>query len=166
MKTSAIISNCGQYRYRLERGLGNGPTIVGVMINPSWADSVYNDRTIARWIGFGVRNGWGKIIIGNKFAFRSQKPREMASCVDPVGPENDAHLSQMIAEADLCIAAWGPIAKISMRAFRDRWKVINEMASNNKKQLYCWGVASDGHPLHPLMLPYSSVLSPWKPPAS
>jgi hypothetical protein len=137
--SSAIFSRCGYYRYWLEREIGEGPTVVGLMINPSWADETYNDRTITKLIGFAKRNGWGKIIVGNKFAYRSQYPRDLAGCTDPIGPENDVYLRKMIGTADICISAWGPTSKIP-----------------------CWGVSKDGHPLHPLMLPYSSTLRPWQ----
>lgn len=164
MNSSALISKCGQYRYRLERRIGDGPTVLGIMINPSWADALHNDRTILRWIGFAERNGWGRIVIGNKFAFRSQFPRDMNQCSDPIGPENDFHLRNMFAEADLCIAAWGPIAKIPRSSLRGRWISVHRMAQEADKKFHCWGVAKDGHPLHPLMLPYSSRLMPWRAP--
>lgn len=161
MKSSATISECGLYRYRLERHLGDGPTVLGIMINPSWADATYNDRTISRWIGFANRYGWGRIIIGNKFAFRSQYPRDLHYADDPIGPDNDAHLIDMFGMADICISAWGPVSKIRNKLHRDRWRDIKTMADQANQQLLCWGVARDGHPLHPLMLPYSAELRPW-----
>jgi hypothetical protein len=162
--SSAVFSHCRRYRYWLEREIGDGPTVVGLMINPSWADELYNDRTISKLIGFGQRNGWGKIIVGNKFAYRSQYPKDLVNCSDPVGPENDLYLRKMISVADICISAWGPVAKIPDRALRKRWEDISQMADEANKPLLCWGVAKDGHPLHPLMLPYSSTLRAWSSP--
>jgi hypothetical protein len=160
--SSAIFSRCGYYRYWLEREIGEGPTVVGLMINPSWADETYNDRTITKLIGFAKRNGWGKIIVGNKFAYRSQYPRDLAGCTDPIGPENDVYLRKMIGTADICISAWGPTSKIPQKNLRNRWQEVLKIVDEQKKELLCWGVSKDGHPLHPLMLPYSSTLRPWQ----
>jgi len=37
--TNAIISDCGQYRYRLSRRWGVAPAAMFVMLNPSTADA-------------------------------------------------------------------------------------------------------------------------------
>src|SRR5882724_1884503 len=51
---SAVISNCGLYRYRLDRMLrdDHGPTVAFVMVNPSTADATQDDATIRKCIGF------------------------------------------------------------------------------------------------------------------
>ena len=55
--SSAIISACGTYRYRLEReGRGDGATAV-IMVNPSTADATLDDPTIRKLRGFGDRYG-------------------------------------------------------------------------------------------------------------
>lgn len=68
---TAIISACGRYRYRLERpGTGPGATAI-IMVNPSTADAELDDATIRKLRGFGARNGWGRLIVGNLFAYRA-----------------------------------------------------------------------------------------------
>ena len=48
---SAVISECGLYRYRLERQTaGAGSTLV-VMVNPSTADAEQDDATIRKLKG-------------------------------------------------------------------------------------------------------------------
>ncbi|MDR7101508.1 DUF1643 domain-containing protein [Croceicoccus sp. BE223] len=161
---TAIISDCGRYRYRLERNtVGGGATAV-IMVNPSTADATENDATIRKLIGFGRRNRWGKLIVGNLFAYRATDVRELGKVADPVGPENDNHLIQMLAEADQAIIAWGPLSKQPLRV-RNRFLNVLTMISGAGLDPYCIGPAAKcGHPKHPLMLPYESPIIEWTQP--
>lgn len=157
----AIISDCGLYRYRLERdGPGNGATAI-IMVNPSTADAEQDDHTIRKLRGFGDRHQWGKLIVGNLFAFRATDVRELGRADDPVGPENDAHLSRILAEADRVICAWGPVSK-QPRAYRGlRWRKLVALAN---RPLYSIGEpAKCGHPCHPLTLGYDRPIVRWPP---
>ncbi|MCW1844198.1 DUF1643 domain-containing protein [Prosthecomicrobium hirschii] len=156
-RRSAVLSDCGTYRYRLERFLGPGPTVVGVMVNPSTADAEQDDATIRKWLGFAARLGWGRIVIGNLFSYRSTDIAGLRSARDPVGPLNDWHLQDMFRGADTIIVAWGALAKLPP-SLRRRWRCV---PWPNGIALQCWGTASDGHPLHPLMLSYGTQLRPW-----
>lgn len=161
---SAIISPCGRYRYRLERQCeGDGQTTI-IMVNPSTADADNDDPTIRRLIGFGNRYQWGRIVIGNLFAFRSTDVRVLENQTDAVGPDNDAHLLDMLREADRLVVAWGPKGKLPRR-LRTRYRRILEMAHTTSRRPMSIGKpAKDGHPCHPLMLAYSTELQPWSPP--
>lgn len=162
---SAIFSPCETWRYRLERDLGrDGPTVALFGVNPSTAGVVVNDATIRKDIGFGQRHGWGRIIKGNKFAFRSTDIKGLRTAPDPVGPENDAHLEQIMRDADLHIACWGPKAKLP-RELRMRWRKVVRIADRVGCKLLCFGTANDGQPLHTLMLAYDTPLVPWEQPA-
>lgn len=162
----AIISPCGTYRYRLERHWPKGADLYGqttvIMVNPSTADAEQNDATIRKLIGFG-QHKWANIVVGNLFAYRATDVRELANATDPIGPENDEHLRAMIGEAYRLIFAWGPTAKLPKR-LRTRWRAIWNVAQElGKEPLSIGKPAKDGHPCHPLMLPYSTQLQPWKP---
>lgn len=159
---SAVLSPCGTYRYRLDRDLvgGSGQTTV-IMINPATADAETDDHTIRKLLGFG-KGQWARLTVGNLFAFRATDVRGLAHARDPIGPENDWHLEQVIAEADRLVFAWGPLAKLP-GALRTRWQVAARMAARAGRQPLSIGpVATDGHPKHPLMLPYSHTLRPWR----
>lgn len=162
---SAVLSPCGTYRYRLERQApGDGQTTV-IMVNPSTADAVENDATIRKLLGFGQRYDWGTIVVGNLFAYRATDVRELARALDPVGPENDLYLLDMLREADRLIVAWGPASKLP-KHLRRRFKRITEMASLvSRRPMSIGRPAKDGHPCHPLMLPYALELQHWTPPA-
>lgn len=161
--SSAVISPCGRYRYRLERdGPGEGRTVV-IMVNPSTADAELDDATIRKLKGFGARNGWGRIIVGNLFAYRATDVRELATADDPIGPLNDMHLNIMEDEADRIVVAWGPVTKVPKR-LRDRWRQVWG-ERRGLTPIYSIGEpAKCGHPKHPLMLAYDTPIIPWSPP--
>jgi len=158
---SAVISPCGHYRYRLERDLGQpGPVVAIIGVNPSTADATNDDHTIRKDIGFGKRLGWSRIIKGNMFAFRSTNVKTLRLLDDPVGMFNDDYLAQIMMEADIVIAAWGPLAKLP-KPLHGRWKEVVAIANRVGRHLHCWGTALDGHPRHPLMLSYETPLIEW-----
>lgn len=158
---SAVISPCGKYRYRLERqSAGPGATAV-IMVNPSTADAEQDDATIRKLRGFGDRHQWGRIIVGNLFAYRATDVRELRKVGDPVGPENDDHLIQILAEADQCIVAWGPIAK-QPREVRNRFQNVLTLINGAGLDPYAIGApAKCGSPRHPLMLAYAEPIERW-----
>lgn len=162
--SSAVISRCGLYRYRLERdGPGEGQTVV-IMVNPSTADGERDDATIRKLKGFGARNGWGRIIVGNLFAYRATDVRELATVDDPIGPENDDELRRICYGAKQVIVAWGPVGKVPRR-LRDRWRAVWANVSCYPPVLSIGEPAKCGHPKHPLMLAYDTPIIPWSPPA-
>lgn len=161
---SAVVSACGSYRYRLDRGVGDRFAAF-VMVNPSTADAFTDDPTIRKVRGFATRLGYHRFSVGNLFAHRATDVRELRGSVDPVGPDNDAHLARLLAEAELVVVAWGPTAKLP-RPLRSRWIEVAGMAVRAGKPLHCLGVAADGQPRHPLMVPYAAVVSEWAAPAA
>ncbi len=161
--SSAILSPCGAYRYRLERqSRGSGTTVV-VMVNPSTADAEQDDATIRKLKGFGERHAWGRIVVGNLFAFRATDVRALASASDPVGPKNDHHLRMMMLNADRIILAWGPVTKVPAR-LRNRWREVWRRMPAAIQPESIGTPAKCGHPRHPLMLAYAEPIVPWSPP--
>lgn len=162
MTRSAVISDCGLYRYRLDRDLGQPGLVAAILgVNPSKADAEIDDHTIRKDMGFGRRLGWSRIIKGNLFAYRATDVKTLRLAADPIGPLNDDHLARIMIEAKIHIAAWGPLAKLS-KPLRERWRSVVEIARRLDCPLYCWGTALDGHPRHPLMLSYETPLVEWR----
>jgi hypothetical protein len=158
---SAIISPCGLYRYRLERSISTNARVAAfIMVNPSTADAEQDDATIRKVIGFSQRNGVGRVIVGNKFAFRATDIKALRTVPDPIGPDNDRHIEQIMRDADLHIVAWGPLAKLPLD-LRSRWQEVVRIADRVRCRLMCLGTAQDQHPRHPLMLSYEAALSDW-----
>lgn len=160
---SAIISPCGTYRYRLERdGPGEDATAI-IMVNPSTADAEEDDQTIRKLKGFGERYQWGRLIVGNLFAYRATDVRELATAEDPRGPDNGYRLAEIFLDAERCIFAWGPMAKLPKR-LRTQWREVHQLAlSMHLEPMSIGPPAKDGHPCHPLMLAYATELQPWRP---
>lgn len=160
MIRSATISACALYRYRLERQFGEGPTMMFVMVNPSTADAEKDDQTIKKCVGFATRAGCGRIIVGNKFAWRATDVTELRAVRDPIGSDNDRHLRAMMLEADRIVVGWGQLAKIP-ECRRDRWKDIVRMADAAGKPLHAIGTNADRHPKHPQMTGYDVPIVAW-----
>ena len=165
---SAILSDCGRYRYRLDRDnidmlATDGPRGVVIMVNPSTADAQVDDATIRKLNGFASVYGWSGFTVGNLFAWRATDVSDLPRVEDPVGPDNDAHLRQMIDQAGQLVFAWGASGKLPPQ-LRDRWRVVHAMAIDAGKTPHAIGArCSCGSPRHPLMTAYSSGLTPWAP---
>lgn len=164
MTGSAVISECGLYRYRLERhGLSGAGAVAWIMVNPSTADATTDDPTIKKVMGFTERWGGGWVIVGNLFAYRATDVRELRRAPDPIGPEDNDHLRRIMAEAPTVVVAWGPAAKFPPER-RNRWRTVALIARELGVTLQCIGTAQDGQPRHPLMVAYATPLEPWKVP--
>lgn len=140
----AVISNCGKYRYMLEREWMTGEgTCLFVMLNPSTADASEDDPTIRRCIGFAQRWGFRRLTVANVFALRSPHPTVILNADDPVGPENDRWVEQLYRDADVAVAAWG--------AF---WFAQDRAADlvSRYPGLLCLAVTKEGCPQHPLYI--------------
>jgi hypothetical protein len=164
---SAVISDCGLFRYRLDRvvSIFGGPTVALVGVNPSKADATVNDATIRKDIGFGERLGWARIIKANKFAFRATDVRALRTTSDPIGPENDRYLREIFKAADLIVPCWGAVLGKLPPHLRERWKIVAGLMEQSRKPIRCFGIANDGQPRHTLMLAYDTPLVEWVRPA-
>lgn len=130
-------------------------------INPSTADAQAEDATTRRWAGFARILGARRYLAGNPFAFRATDVAELANVADPVGPENDAHLASIIADADLLIPCWGRRTKIQPR-LRPALDDLALRLRASGKPVKVFGLTQSGDPVHPLMLGYATALIDWR----
>ena len=147
----ATFSPCRTWRYRLWRIVG-APTASGtclwVMANPSTADELTNDPTVARTLEYSRHWGFLRSEVCNAFAFRSTDPKKLERVDDPVGPDNERHILQAASEADLIVVGWGRIGRLHHQGKRvERWLKAHK--------LHCMGTTKEGFPKHPLYLPAS-----------
>jgi hypothetical protein len=150
---SVVVSNCGKYRYHLYRKLGEGRrSATFIMLNPSTADHKFDDPTIRKVMGFVRRWGCDELHVVNLFAFHATKPADLRAATDPVGPENRAWLRRVVelARDGLVVCAWG-VHGASMGQDRAVLRWIRGLC-----QPMCLGLTRDGHPRHPLHVPYSA----------
>ncbi|MGH8159296.1 MAG: DUF1643 domain-containing protein [Rhodanobacter sp.] len=158
---SAVISPCGTWRYRLDRDVQHEGIVIAYFgINGSTATADTDDHTVRKWIGFTSRNGGRRFIVGNPFAFRARHVSALALAPDPVGPDNDHHLRQITAEADLLVPCWGRRDKVPAN-LRHQFDSLTALILQSGKPVRIFGLTADGDPLHPLTLGYDRDLIAW-----
>lgn len=158
---SAVISECGNYRYTLDRAWGPDlKLLLFIMLNPSKADAEQDDPTIRKNRGFSQRLGFDRFRAANLYGWRATDPRALSAyeVTDPVGEMNDFYLYESIRKAHIVIAAWGGhiLPKRIKVPKADRVATVAKMMKGCGKPLYRLGMCNDGSPRHPLMLPYST----------
>lgn len=149
----AVFSDDRVYRYELRRCWADGELVLWVMLNPSTADEVDDDPTVRRCIGFSRRWGYGGLVVCNLFGLRSTDPKMLKQVDDPAGPTNTETILRAAAECKQTVCGWG---------------VHGAMGDAGTKMLrtlrkagvipHCLGVTRDGHPRHPLYVPYKQEL--------
>jgi len=141
MKRDAIISQDGNYRYQLSRIWDEQkPKVLFIMLNPSTADAVKDDRTIGRVINFSKSWGYGGVLVGNLYAFRSIDGKKLKDTDSPMGEDNIQHVQNLIGLVEKVIYAWGNNKK------EPEW--LRHLVDNP----YCIDVSVKGVPKNPLRL--------------
>lgn len=176
MLKSASISPCGRYRYTLTREWNSGlPTMLLCGLNPSTADAADDDATIRKEIGFARRNECGSIMKVNLYALRATDWRVLRDALargeDAIGPEYDREWFRAMRRArdrycSVFVAAWGARiedipggaerAKLILDCLRNRG--AGGMPSFYRGHVRCFGRTKDGHPRHPVRIPYSTPM--------
>lgn len=154
-RSLALYSDCGTYRYGLRRCWDAGaPGLLFVMLNPSTADERRNDPTIERCERRARALGAGRLLIANLFAFRATRPGDLKAAKAPVGPDNDALLQDWHGQADMTLAAWG-VHGVHL----DRAAQVLALLPG---PLHHLGLTQQGHPRHPLYVPYARAPQLWE----
>ena len=153
-ESTATFSDCGRYRYLLQRQWDKGAVCLFVGLNPSTATAGNDDATVRRCAALAKTWGFSGITMANLFAVRCRHPQILSTHRDPIGPENDRFLLPTIKQADRVVAMWGnhglkPYALPTRRdqyilSLRDDWQ--------------CLGITKHGAPRHPLYVASSSTL--------
>lgn len=154
---ATIFSPCRTWRYTLERAWappegyrGAREVAAFIGLNPSTANEVKNDPTVTRCINYARRWGFHGMFMLNIFALRSTDPRALYRHPDPIGPETNHYLTEVVQrpEVSLVVAAWGNHGALLSRG----WNVIN-LVRNSGVNLYRLGeLTKQGQPRHPLYL--------------
>ncbi len=153
----AEISECGTYRYLLERCWGppllKSNILIVCMLNPSTADAETDDATIRWLIGWARKHGYDGIRVVNMAAYRATSPRDMLAANDPHGPENTCYLRRYTAGKTV-LCAWGANAGRLPR-YDDMLTAMSDA------KLCCLATNKDGSPGHPLRRSHQLTLQPW-----
>lgn len=163
-KSSAVYSPCGQYRYSLTREWKPElPRLLFIMLNPSKATEAQNDPTIERCERRARALGFGSFRATNLFAWRETDPAILRRVDDPVGPRNDdviraSFFDWLTGPESVALCSWGVHGTFRNRSF----EVVRILASSSRG-LACLGTTKEGHPRHPLYVPYATAPVPWDP---
>lgn len=173
---AAAISECGKYRYMLERdvvhteetglmvrmfGQAAAPkelTVAFFGINPSTADAMLDDATVRKWNGFCARLPATRFIVGNVFSYRSTDPKALARTPFPQGPQHYTYIKAMVEGADILVPCWGGRAKVPKRLHHYIDELLAYLHRSGKPVMH-FGLTDGGDPLHPLFLPYTTQLT-------
>lgn len=158
---SAVFSDCGLFRYRLDRVIDmlGGPIYAFFGVNGATAGADEDDHTSRKWSGFTKRAGGSRYIAGNPFALCAKNVRKLAAAADPIGPENDRYLGDIIAEADILVPCWGRVSKVPDR-LRPQFDLLLDRIHASGKPVLHFGLTACGSPKHPLTLSWSTPLLP------
>lgn len=143
--SGADFSNCGKYRYKLWRIWDESkPKAMCIGLNPSTANATKPDPTITNLIKMLKLLGYGGFYMTNLFAWISPNPKDLLSCDDPLG-NNENVLSEVEQICDDVIVCWG-----NFKEAEDRIKDVLPRYPN----ALCFGVNQNGTPAHPLAMMY------------
>ncbi len=149
MIRDARLSADRQYRYALWWIWNKDkPGVLFIGLNPSTADEREDDSTIQKCVAYGRRWGYGRLYMGNLFAYRSTDRGQLRCVSNPVGPDNDEWLLKLRDRTAVAIAAWGDDGCLGGRD-----KLVYQLLPGMK----CLGVTRAGQPRHPLYLAPSLV---------
>lgn len=162
---SAVISDCGLFRLRLDRECGmpfEGSRVYAYFgINPSTAGVEVNDSTVCKWIGFTKLFGGHRFIVGNVFSFRATDVKKLTVTDVLHGPGHAEHIDRIIAEADVLVPCWGNSSKVPRDLRYHIDDLLVKLLCSGKPVMH-FGRNDCGDPKHPLFLPYTTQLTPWE----
>jgi hypothetical protein len=149
------------YRYQLIRTWDAArPHAMFVMMNPSTADPLVDDPTVAKCGRLARAWNYGGIHIGNTFAYRATDQIRLTEIPDPIGPDNDRHLIEMAKSAGIVIFAYG---QPRHPALRPRGLALARlMIERAGITPHILRLSKNGTPWHPLYLPESLKPIPWE----
>ena len=176
VRSNAVFSDCGRYRYWLERIWNlDAPILPWVLLNGSSADSARNDPTVRRVIGFTRRWQFGGLWLVNAYAAMATNPRDLLAMDDNAGPRNRHFVQRTIRDAwrharklretqELpVIVGWG---NHGARGGQDR-RVLDWIGRTGVPvRLQCLGVTKPGCPRHPLYCAADTERVDYRDPAS
>ncbi len=155
--SSALYSPCERYRYALTRVWEDeGRKLLFIMLNPSTATEEKNDPTIERCERRAKALGYGAFRACNLFAFRATDPSDLKKEKAPIGPDNLVQLLQAAKWADDILCAWG-----THGTHLGMGPTIEALLRDQGHPLLQLGLSKDGHPKHPLYMPYEAKPQSW-----
>ncbi len=170
MIKSANISDCGRYRFKLNRSwvdiFDARRSALWVMLNPSTADANVDDPTMRRVINFSSRDDFTSLTVINLCPYITANPanlkRRTHEELFPMGYFDEIRVK--LGEYDTMICGWGSgaVSMLSRESLISSMSMIRAIALGfDKADVMCLGLSKQGHPRHPLYLKKNSNLVPF-----
>jgi len=165
VERSAVLSECGTYRFQLirelERSVPVHPatksgTIAWVLCNPSTADAEVDDATVRKCWNYTLGWQYRSMMFVNVNPYRATNPKAQVVPAEPILVANDSWLRYAVTQCPYVIAAWGDSAIPTL--VRRAVSVIHPLGP-----LHALHVTKSGQPGHPLYLPGDAQPQLWKP---
>lgn len=147
-----------QFRFALWRfWQPSGDKLLFIGLNPSTANDIKDDPTIRRLIGFAKSWGFGGLFVGNLFSLVSADPWALFSSkrYPRTGEQNDEAIKRMRELSTTVMVGWGNEGR---RAGTRPSQVLALLGD----PVYCLKITGAGEPGHPLYLPLSCQLMPYR----
>lgn len=133
-------------------------TFLVIGLNPSTADDRKDDPTIRRCVSFAKREGCGRLVMLNLFAFRATDPSAIRRLQPNVrlGDMNDYTIRAFARQGGKALAAWGALGTLDNRS-----ATVRAILAECRVPLYCLGRTKGGEPRHPLYVRGDKPLEPF-----
>ncbi|WP_163969575.1 DUF1643 domain-containing protein [Oceanobacillus halotolerans] len=141
-----IISDNNNYRYQLTRIWDKSNDIVSIiMLNPSKADSIKNDKTVISLTNYLIDEGYGGMDIVNLFAFMTTSPSDLKYRKEEYEVVNDEYIRKTAEESNILIVGWGSDQKKYIRRKRE----VERLLIPFQHKLKCFKDNKGRCPRHP-----------------
>ena len=145
--------------------------MIFIGLNPSKANSSYEDRTLVRIINFCSRWNYKNIYVINLFGLISKSPSQISKSIDPIGENNNLITLKALEfwreniNCDLWLG-WGDKGNLYRRDSLVLGLIKNlsnlELNENNhSRRVLSLGISKKGNPRHPLYMPNDYLLKPF-----
>lgn len=151
---SAEFSDCGLFRWRLDRWWADGPRALICGANPSKAGAEEMDPTMhrvvaltrGRWSGYTMVNGLPYIATDPAAceAWRQDWQAYRWADLRALRAKNHAAIRAISPSAAIRIVAWGNLIAAPSA------DLLAALSCDGRYPLYCWGETNGGSPKHPL----------------
>ncbi|AWK51609.1 hypothetical protein DIC82_11490 [Clostridium beijerinckii] len=147
IKSTAIVSDDGNYRYRLTRVWDNNKqSATVIMLNPSKANELKSDKTVMNLTNFLIDNNFGSVNIVNLFSYMTTDPSKLHEREEQFERYNNTYIELAFEEADIIIIAW---VRDNKKYIKNRKIEIEKILIPYKSKTKCFMDSEGIKPRHP-----------------
>lgn len=95
------------------------------------------------------------------FAYRTPDVKKLKTVDDPIGPDNDEHLKEIIKEADMLVPFWGTRNKLGSEKLNHYLDEMLKLLLESGKPVMSLGLTGSKDPRHTQGVGKDTPLTPW-----